>query len=227
MSAQISDLLLSPETFFQDLFAEEVSLRIPALIILVAAAIGAVNAYLVSTVTGAVMAQAMPGFGSLMLLIGSVMAFIGAFIMWAIVAGIFHAISMAFKGAGEFRRTLAAVGWGYIPRAFASVISLAISLTYLPLIRVPTFRATQDPSAIAAAIQQVMTQPAMKEMMVMTTVVGIIFMIWAAWIWIPGVRHARALSRKNAMITVLVPVILYCAYSLYTVISGFLLFGGA
>jgi hypothetical protein len=44
--------------------------------------------------------------------------------------------------------------------------------------------------------------------MILSSLLGLIFMLWAANIWIFGVRYARVLSLRDAAITVGIPVAL-------------------
>ncbi|HDN68799.1 MAG TPA: hypothetical protein ENG23_04390, partial [Methanomicrobia archaeon] len=39
--------------------------------------------------------------------------------------------------------------------------------------------------------------------------VGILFMLWSANIWIFGLKHARNLSTRDAVLTVAIPVAIY------------------
>jgi hypothetical protein len=45
--------------------------------------------------------------------------------------------------------------------------------------------------------------------MILSGILGIIFLFWAANIWIFGIRYARGLSLRSAAITVGIPVALY------------------
>jgi hypothetical protein len=45
--------------------------------------------------------------------------------------------------------------------------------------------------------------------LMLSSVLGIIFLLWSANIWVFGIRYARGLTLRNAAITVGVPVALY------------------
>jgi hypothetical protein len=55
--------------------------------------------------------------------------------------------------------------------------------------------------------------PSMK----IATILGLIFTLWSANIWIFGVKYARNLSLKNAVITVGIPIGLSVLYTVLTV----------
>ena len=58
--------------------------------------------------------------------------------------------------------------------------------------------------------QTLMQDPSMQ----VSTIIGILLMLWSANIWIFAVKHARNLSARNALITVGVPVGLYVIYTI-------------
>ena len=143
------------------------------------------------------------------------------------MAGVFHVISMIFKGSGKFARTLASTGYGLLPTVIGSVITTLILLTYLPRISVPVVRNLQDPAVVQNAMQELMLDPAMKEFTQVSMAISILFLVWSANIWIFGVRQARGLALKQACITVIVPVTIFILYLVYVTFSGFLIPGGA
>jgi len=49
-------------------------------------------------------------------------------------------------------------------------------------------------------------------------IIGILVVLWSANIWIFGIKHARNVSTKNALITVGVPVGMYIVYLISTII---------
>jgi hypothetical protein len=57
-------------------------------------------------------------------------------------------------------------------------------------------------------------------MMQVATLVGIIFQLWSANIWIFGLKNARNLNLRSALISVGLPVGLLIIYSLITYLGG-------
>lgn len=226
MVPSIRDLLVRPDAYFSDLVKSEVSLKVPLLIILAGAIIGAISAYQVSSLTGQMFSQAMPGMGGIVLIMGALGGFVIFFIIWAIYSGILHIISMAFKGKGPFRRTLQITGLGLLPQVFGSVITLLLALYYLPQVQIPRVTSFQDPQLLQAAIQQLMNDPAMRQFSLISTVIGILFLLWSANIWIFGVRHGRSITLKHAIITVIIPIAAYIIYVVIMQIIGISAMGG-
>ncbi|OPX72507.1 MAG: Yip1 domain protein [Methanoregulaceae archaeon PtaB.Bin152] len=224
------DLLVHPERFFSRLEGKEPDLKIPAAIALAGAVVAAVAGYAQSSLFSEMLSGmgGGAGVGAFMGIMAAVGAFFGFLVIWWLVmAGIFHVISMIFKGSGTFSRTLANTGYGLLPTLIGSVITTLILFTYLPRITVPVVRNLQDASAIQKAMQELMLDPAMKEFTQVSMAISILFLVWSANIWIFGVRQARGLALKQACITVIVPVTIFILYMVYVTFSGFSMLGGA
>jgi hypothetical protein len=227
MIRRISEMLFRPDTFFRKWSAEEGSLKISAVIVLIGGIISAVFGYLVSSIYANMFAGAGEGIASLLGIIGGVSAFFGFLIMWWVVlAGVFFILSRFFKGEGDFKRVLEVVSFGLIPVIFGSLVSLALSFYYMPQVRVPVLKSLTDPTAVQSAMQKVLLDPAYKEFMLVTAVISVIFIVWSANIWIFGMKYARNLTLKNAALTVGIPVGIYIIYILITAVFGVSLFGG-
>jgi hypothetical protein len=221
MSRSFVDILLNPNAFFQNAMTEKENLKMPALIVLCGAIVGAIYGYLIGGLTGSMMSAIMPGMGTIILISVVIFAMIGTFLFWAVWAGAFYLVSMIFKGKGEFKRCLEVVGYGYIPQIFGALITVIVALEYIPRIVVPqiTSAAAQDPQMIQAATAALMHDPAMMEMTQITTVISIVFLLWSANCWIFGMKHARSLSMRDAALCVGIPVLVFVLYSVYS-ISG-------
>jgi len=114
----------------------------------------------------------------------AIISLLTLFILWLLCTGVFYVISIFFGGEGSFKRCLEFVGYGFIP--------LIVLLWIRPVILL-TLPATIDFSSVYS-------------------IIGIFLMLWSANIWIFGIKHARNLSVRNALITVGVPVGLYLLY---------------
>jgi hypothetical protein len=209
----IADLLFRPAVFFSGrLKGDKPGLKIPLAIVLLYGIVGAVSAAYVSSVTMAMMPSEIANIGALLLGIGVFAAFIGALLIWIIVAAVFHGISALRGGKGDYQRTLAVTGYGSLPMVFGAIISSIITYAYLSganICPVP------DPMQFSAAVTELMScTPIM-----MTGVISLIFVIWSANIWVFGMQEARGLSGKDALITVGIPVLIYCLITLFPLIG--------
>lgn len=220
MTRSITKLFSNPDTFFQDLMRETESLKNPALIVTAGGIAAAAYAYEVGGLTGQMMGKLMAGMETVIAISAIAGALIGALLFWIIWSGIFFAMSSLFKGRGSFRRTMESVGYGYLPQVAGTAITLIISFFYLPKVRVPEIStaALQDPQVIQETITALMHDPAMRELAQISSLITIVFILMSANIWIFGLKHARALAMRDAAICVLVPVVTYVMYILYTLV---------
>jgi len=216
METTIISLLISPRDYFREHPQALYSLKLPVLIVLATAIVGAISGFEIGSLTGTLMSQGLGGYGMIIAAISGVAAFFGGIIMWVIAAGIFLLISMVFKGKGSFSKILAAVGLGMIPQLLGGIVTLVLTFVYIPMVQVPVLKSIQDPAAIQAAIQALLNDPAMRELTQLSSVVSIIFLLWSVNIWIFGVKEARGIPIKEAALTVLFPVVVFIIYTLYT-----------
>jgi len=220
MLQKITGVILRPDTFFAEKMQSAEEIKIPLIIVVVTGIIGAVTGYLMGELTVRMFSGAGAGMGQLVLISSVAGAFVGVLLMWVIGTAILYLLSMAFKGNGGFKKTLECIGWGFIPQVFSGIISLLLSLYYLPMVQVPVLRSLQDQGLMQNAINQMMNDPSMLQFRQISSIISIIFILWSANIWIFGMKHARKLTTKNAAIVVLVPVIIYIVSIVYTIFSG-------
>ena len=212
MENKLLTVLTAPQRFFAGIQERPVSLGIPAVIVLLIGLVGAISAYLVTGVTMQILPANMQQMIGLIQGISAVSAIIIVLVMWVIMAGIFYLISMAFKGTGDFKRVLEVTGYGYIPQLIGGIISLPLMFQYFATIHIP---ATSDPAMMQSAITGMMKTPSM----MVVSLIGIVFLLWSANIWIFGVRQARNLTTRDAVITVGIPVLVSVLFSLYGLVS--------
>jgi len=212
----ILDLLISPDAFFRNAINKKENLKVPLLIVLCGAIVGAVHAYLVGGLTGKMMSALIPGMATIVTLSAVIGALIAIFLIWIMMTIIFYGLSFLFKGQGSFRRCLEFTG--YLPQILGSVISVIVACMYVPKVVVPQISAAamQDPQVIQEAVKSLMHDPAMLEMTQIIVVITTVFLLWSANSWIFGMKYARNLSMRNAAICVSLPVIAYVLYLVYT-----------
>ncbi len=206
------EVLTNPNSFFEARKKGEESLRIPVIIVLISGIIGGISAFLSSSMMMEAMTKTLPpevrGFISFMPIGAAIGAVIASFVIWLIIAAIFFGISALFKGEGRFKRTLEFVGYGYIPTIIGGLISAVLVYNFVTTVQIP---AITDPAEITEVITSLMKSP----MMLLSSAIGILFMLWSANIWVFGLKHARNLSTENALITVAIPVAAYILFSVY------------
>lgn len=213
MSRSIVQLLFNPDEFFTHA-EDEAGLIQPILIVLSIGILGAISAYLTMSLVIALLPASQQGMAGLMLWIGMITAIAMAFIVWVAATAIFYGISALFGGTGTFRRLLIYTGLGSLPQVFGSIFSLYFLYAFVDSKNVTP---VEDPMMIAKTIQELMSDP----WMLLIQVTSLLFLLWSANIWIFGVKHARRLRTRDAVITVLVPIVAYLIYIMST-ITGYI-----
>jgi len=227
MMGKIRDLLLRPDIFFGGRMKEPEDLKLPGLIALVGAAVAAGAAYIISGTYSEMFSELAGGMGPIIGVISAISAFFGFIIIWWIIfAAIFYGLSLTFGGKGTFKRTLEFSGIGLIPIILGTIISLLISLYYVPLIEVPVISGITDPAVIQEAMSQMMEDPAFREFTQVSSLISVIFLVWSANLWIFALKHARNLTMKQAAMTVLIPVGICILVILVPAFTGISLPGG-
>ena len=195
---KVRDVLTDPDRFFSELSGREVNLTIPAGIVLISALIDAI---LLVMIIGTIMRRfpgdmTQSGTDTAALII---VELISGFAFWFVVAGVFYAISVLFKGNGSFKRCFEFIGYGFIPAIFASVIGLAVTMVALSTIEF----SVESPELMAQTLLPQLEQNTLiKTLPVITSP----FWWWEAYIWIFGIKHALKISTRDALITVGAPV---------------------
>ncbi|MDD1663428.1 MAG: YIP1 family protein [Methanomicrobiales archaeon] len=210
MVSSILLLFTDPDGFFRREPKEWSDLKIPAVIVLISGILSAIAGYLVTRVLSGIFPEGMQEISSILPIMGfaaAAGALVTVFFMWAAYTAVFYIISMIFMGKGTFTRTLAAIGYGFLPTAIGGLIDLIILWTYLPGIHVSPVKDIIDIQSATTALTQ---SPVLQ----MTGLISIIFLLWSASIWIFGLRYSRELTLRNAAISVGLPILAYIVITL-------------
>jgi len=202
----IITLLTNPRGFFSELKGES-GLLVPAIIVLVIAILGGASAYFITTVTVTAMPPEVSQYGAIAGILAVLAGLIGAFIWWVVLAGVFHAIARLQDGNAGFRQTAAVTGYGFMPQVIGSIISVIFIYLFVSNTKIPTI---YDLTNYEAEIAGIMDSP----YLLVAKIVGVIFLLWSANIWIFGIESVHGFGRKKAIITVLIPVIIFIILSL-------------
>lgn len=204
MQHWILDVLLNPEGFFRARADKVPALMVPVLLVLITGIVGAVTAYLTMTAMLPALPAEAQGIVSIIGIATAVGTVVFSLIIWALQALVFYALSSFYRGSGDMKKSLEAVGYGYVPLIVSALIGLALTYSFLSSFTFPAIDFT-DPAAAAAFQTMVQTSPLIQA----GQVLGVIFLVWAANIWIYGMKYARGLTTRDAAIVVGVPVVLY------------------
>lgn len=202
-------VLTDPNSFFKSKINEEIQWKNPLLIMAVMTVITLISSYIVAmtAIESALSSSgALGGVGkAAMIAVLVVTSIIGTIFAWLLYSVIFYIISLLFNGEGDFKRMMEFTAYGFLPNILGSVISLYFVNKVMSNI---DFSAV-DPTLIK---DMMMADPSMR----ISGIIGILFTLWSANIWVFGVKYARNMSMKNSLITVGVPIVLYALYTLVT-----------
>ncbi|WP_220680639.1 Yip1 family protein [Methanofollis formosanus] len=209
MSHWIVDLLLNPDTFFREREGHEAGLKFPLLFVLLAGLAAAPGAYVVAGMTGPLLPPEAQSYLGIVMAIAVVAAFFSTIIFYIVFVIVFYLLSLVFKGSGDIKKSFEAVGYGYLPLVVGYLLSSLAIIYYAPSFVFPQVDLT-TPAGAEALNQVIASSP----MTMISSILGILFMLWAANIWIFGMRYARSLTLRNAAITVGVPVGIYIIFQI-------------
>lgn len=193
----VLDLFTNPDSFFAER-SEDPSLLGPAVVVLLVAAIGAVGTYPIVQATAGALPPEARSFVSVFRVVGALLGAVVTVVVWALYAVAFHLIaSIAFDGTGSFRDTFAVVGWGFVPAVFGSLVGAVVNFVVFGGVRFPT-----DPTRMQPFLRELRARPEF----LLAGVLGIVFLLWSAFLWTFAVRHAEGIDFRSAALTVAGPV---------------------
>ncbi len=199
------EVLTDPNGFFRKKIDEEIEWKTPLLIMARLAIVGALSAYMVTSKIIGSLPEEAAAFAGIGVLVGVIGAIVGVIIGWLLYSVVFYIISLLFKGEGDFKRVMQFVSYGFIPGIASSIVNLYFTDRVFSNI---DFNMIEPQN-----MQEVLlSDPSMR----IAGILGIIFTLWSANIWIFGVMYARNLSFKNAVITVGVPILISVLYSIFS-----------
>ncbi|NJD76391.1 MAG: YIP1 family protein [Candidatus Methanoperedens sp.] len=143
---------------------------------------------------------------TMMAIFGILVALIGSFIGWFIIAGIVHLVSMALGGEGKFHPQMMTIaGYSFIPMIFANLISIAMLLIIDPI--TITISPT-DPTAMREFYES--------SYFINLNIIAIIMQIWASIILFFGIQEAHRLSAAKSAIVAGIPLVFVVISLLWT-----------
>lgn len=216
--ASTLDVLTDPKRFFSDA-GEDPKARYPILILVVLSLVGTafLGVFLFQVLQNTEGGSGFAVVATLFVLIGQL---IGNFLVWLVYALVFFALSAFMDGEGDFMETLVFTGWGFIPRIAGAVVSGVISLIAITGVTPPDID-FENPAAAQQEMIRFATEAGAGELNLISSLAGIVFLFWSAYIWVAAVEDARELDRQQAMIAVGIPVGIALLLRLNSLIGAF------
>ncbi|MEM4456978.1 MAG: YIP1 family protein [Archaeoglobaceae archaeon] len=184
------DVLLNPDKFFME--HKEMSFKLPIAIVAISAIVSATSAYSASQIIFKTLPIESGGLNLLPLFsaFAAISAFLGAFLFWVVFAVILYAISAIFKGKGNFTTLMKFLAFSFIPSIILSPIYLYLNAELLGSPTMENLYAIVIFSAVVA--------------------------LWQFVYFVFAVKNARELSVKKSAIVCAIPLVLWFAYSIYS-----------
>ncbi len=199
------EVLISPGKFFENL--ENFGYRVVAGVALLSAIPSAMIQYLVVSSMISIFPPDVRPFLQLFSIFGLIFSFIIVFVVILIVAGLIHLISGIFGGEGEFVKTATVTGYGMIPAVILSYVQLIIFLYY--------FNQAGGFETLDQFIAFLTNQTRL--------ISGVIFSVagsfWSVAVMSAGISRIRKIQYSKALISCLIPFMLYLAYTVYGIFS--------
>jgi len=194
----LKKLLLSPAEFFRNKIGRKVDLKLPAIIIVLNSAIGAISGFfLLSKVDVKLSNVADLSYNAdTFLLVGFIF---GAFlsialgiIIWLVQSFIFHIFASFQGGQGNYRKLVELVGYSQLPLIFSSVVAIAVIAGFAPELSMET---VQNKAILE---QTLLSIPAFKA----SRVFGRLMLFWSLYLSVIAVREVHGISTKKAAASV-------------------------
>jgi hypothetical protein len=125
---------------------------------------------------------------------------------WGLYTGAFYVLSKWFDTRNDFRTLLSYTGWGFLPQLLGSTISFVLIVAYTSSMAFPTSLSRIGP------FMQSITGSALFTVL---SLLGIVFTVWSAFIWVFAVKNCRNITTKQATYTIALPVLLSICYKIY------------
>ncbi len=199
------EVLTSPGKFFDNL--DSFGYKIVAAVAFLSAIPSALTQYLMVLKIISFFPPGVRPLIQLSSIFGIVFSFIVVFILILVVAGIVHLISGFFGGEGEFVKTATVTGYGMIPSVILSYIHLGIFVYSLS--QIGSFENFQE--FIVFITDQTR--------LISNVILSVAGTFWSVAVMSAGISRVRRLEYSKALLSCLIPFLLYLGYMIYGIYS--------
>lgn len=143
-------------------------------------------------------------------LVGMATSILVVLLIWFVNSVILYFFAKKmFDGAGDFRRTMQILAWGFVPTCISGIIS--ILAVYQALIPIAPPETVNGMSEIAAQVDN-------NPLVSLLKWTGLVFTLWQGLLWSIGLEHTMNLDRKKAILTVTPVLVVSIIWSLFELI---------
>ncbi len=198
-------VLISPGKFFDNL--DNFGYKIVAAVAFLSAVPSALTQYLIISNMLHLFPPEIRPILQISSVFGIVISFIVTFILILVVAGIVHLISGFFGGEGEFVRTATVAGYGMIPSIILSYIQVGIFLYTLN-----QYGGFNSPQELIGFITD-------QTRITSNVILSVAGAFWSVAVMSSGISKIRKIQYSKALISCLIPFLLYLGYLIYGIYS--------
>jgi len=130
------------------------------------------------------------------------------FLLWLVVTGVLFVGARIAGGTASFRRTLGAVGWGYVPNLFGTVVFVLVALIVAALVPDASLAAIVLGRDLPAGFGQAPWYVDGTGLFDARTLLPALGTLWAGYVWLGALEVVQGLSRRRALIVVGLVVLL-------------------
>ncbi|QLH82002.1 Yip1 family protein [Halosimplex pelagicum] len=141
---------------------------------------------------------------------------VGILILWALYTIVLYLVSWLFDGVGTISKTAKLTAWGLAPMVLANLVhygSWALALTQTEIST--QIQGGRPPQKVAFLLNEVRAEP----IAIAGTIVGLLALIWCAYLLTFAMKHARDLSRSDAMKVAAIPVAVHGGYLIWQLLN--------
>ncbi len=218
--SMIFEILISPKKFFEERSKKEPSLKLPALIVAVIGIITIGSSYPIGEMTGRMMAGIMPGLELITSISTAIGSFVTTWIIWLVATIVLFIMVLILKGQYSFKRMAEVAGVGMTPLIINGIFNLIMAFWYIPKVHVNPITIT-DPTRVQELVNGLFHDPMMMEYTLISSIIGIIFIIWCVNICAIGLNKTGEFNNKKAIIAAGVPGILYILFQFYSLMTTY------
>ncbi|WP_185715618.1 Yip1 family protein [Halocatena pleomorpha] len=204
-----SRLLTDPPSFFRER-VDNPGILIPTLIVIATGVIAAVGSAPVADLTSQLATEGLASqgqqlnestvnaVGTFTSVFSTIFSFLSVLLGWIVYSIAFYLIArFAFGGSASLGNTFAFTGWGYIPMLIHQLISAAAAYYVYSGVTLPNATV-----AAQTTLQELQNDP----VILAAGVIGLVLLVWSGVIWTAAMSQLHDVSRRNAIITVGIPV---------------------
>ncbi len=205
------ELIYNPDKFFREAKEEKIGFLSPLTIVLIAAILSSLSAALFADIYAKATVQMLiskgiqpdqaRAFYTITYYSTMISPFVVVLISWIIFSAILHGISALFGGEGDFSTTMKFVGFCFIPAIILFPLTLKIAMDNAAIVSTQGFEGLMSSTMKLAGASS-----------------GTLSTLWQMVLWTFGIKNARGLDLRKAVIVAAIPAAGYLILTWYSLL---------